>query len=96
MSQRILKLSTYYAVFGTLIVLTLVTVGLSFLELGVWHAPAGLVIAACKAVMVALFFMHLLHGQRLTWIVIGGGLFWLGILMALTLADYLTRHWLAY
>jgi len=40
--------------------------------------------------------MHLLHSQRLTWLVLGAGLFWLAILMSLTLADYLTRDWLAY
>jgi caa(3)-type oxidase subunit IV len=61
-----------------------------------WHTVVGLTFAVCKAVLVALFFMHLLSSSRLTWIVVGGGLFWLGILMALTLADYLTRHWLAY
>ena len=40
--------------------------------------------------------MHVLYSGRLTWIMLGAGLFWLAILMSLTLADYLTRHWLAY
>ena len=96
MSERVIPQSTYYRVFGTLIVLTFLTVGLSFLELGEWHTVAGLIIAICKAALVALFFMHLLSSQRLTWIVLGAGLFWLGVLMVLTLSDYLTRHWLAY
>ena len=39
--------------------------------------------------------MHVLYSGRLTWIMLGAGLFWLAILMSLTLADYLTRH-LAY
>src|SRR5947208_1050322 len=96
MAERVLPPSTYYTVFGTLIGLTFLTIGISFLELGEWHTVVGLTIAVCKAVLVALFFMHLLFSSRLTWIVLVGGLFWLGILMALTLADYLTRHWLAY
>jgi cytochrome c oxidase subunit 4 len=96
MSERILPSSTYYVVFAALIALTLLTVGISFLELREWQTVAGLTIAVCKAVLVALFFMHLLYSNRLPWIVLGAGLFWLGILMALTLSDYLTRHWLAY
>ena len=62
----------------------------------IFNVLVGLTIAVCKAVLVALFFMHLLSSSRLTWIVLVGGLFWLGILMVLTLADYLTRHWLSY
>jgi cytochrome c oxidase subunit IV len=96
MSERALPPSTYYTVFATLIGLTFLTIGISFLELGQWHTVAGLIIAACKAVLVVLFFMHLLSSSRLTWIVGGGALFWLGILMAFTLADHLTRHWSAY
>lgn len=96
MSGRAISPSTYYQVFGTLIVLTFLTIGISFLELGKWHMVAGLTIAVCKAVLVALFFMHLLASSRLTWVVVGGALFWLGILLTLTLADYLTRHWLAF
>jgi cytochrome c oxidase subunit 4 len=96
MSERVLSRPTYFLVFAILISLTLLTVGISFLDLGRWHAPAGLTIATCKAVLVALFFMHLLHSHRLTWVVVAGALFWLGILMVLTMADYLTRSWLAY
>jgi cytochrome c oxidase subunit 4 len=88
--------TSYYVVFAALIALTALTVGISFLGLGRWHTVAGLTIAACKATLVALFFMHLLGSKRLTWVVVGGGLFWLGILLSLTLSEYLTRHWGAY
>jgi cytochrome c oxidase subunit 4 len=86
----------YYVVFAALVVLTLATVGLSFCQLGNWHTVVGLAIAIVKAALVALFFMHLLHSQRLTWLALGAGLFWLAILMSLTPADYLTRPWPAY
>ncbi len=96
MSGRVVPQSTYFAVFGALIALTVLTVGVSFLELGRWHAFVGLAIACCKAVLVGLFFMHLMSSNRLTWLVVGAGLFWMAILMGLTLTDYLTRHWLTY
>jgi cytochrome c oxidase subunit IV len=96
MTERTIPPHYYYLVFAALIFLTLLTVGLSFLDIGTWHTMVGLTIATCKSVLVMLFFMHVLYSSRLTWIVIGGALFWLGILMALTAADYLTRHWLVY
>ena len=54
----------YIAVFGVLLVLTLVTVGVSYLNLN--ETPAvviALTIAATKASLVAMFFMHL-KGER--------------------------------
>ena len=43
--------------------------------------------------MVVLFFMHVKYSTRLTWAVVIGSVFWLGILLALTMSDYLTRVW---
>ncbi len=96
MSETVSRSSTYYAVFAALIALTFLTVGISFIDLGAWHTPVGLVIAVAKASLVVLFFMHLLHSPRMIWISFGAGLFWLAILLALTMADYLTRHRLSY
>lgn len=96
MAERTVPTSTYNAVFAALIVLTVLTVGASFLELGNWHTAVGLVFAVAKASLVALFFMHLLYSTRLTWVVAAAGLYWLGILLVLTLSDYLTRGWLTF
>jgi cytochrome c oxidase subunit 4 len=85
---------TYVIVFIALILLTLLTVGLSFLDLGPWHLAAGMGIGVVKALLVILFFMHVLHSSRLTWIVIAAGLFWLAILIGGTLSDYMSRGWL--
>jgi cytochrome c oxidase subunit IV len=96
MSEPITPTRTYYSVFAALIALTLLTVGVSFLELGAWHTTIGVLIGVVKATLVVLFFMHLLHSSRASWLAVLAGLFWLGILMVLTLSDYLTRHVLAY
>ena len=54
----------YMAVFGTLLVLTLVTVGVSYLELPEFETViVALAIATVKASLVAMFFMHL-KGER--------------------------------
>ena len=50
----------YLMVFGTLLVLTLVTVGVSYLDLPEFETViVALVIATTKAALVAMFFMHL-------------------------------------
>lgn len=95
--EHILKPVTYTGVLVALIVLTLITVGVSFLPVpGAWHIVIGLIIGACKASRVVLFFMHAIASPRLTWIVIAVACFWLGILLVLTLTDYLSRELIPY
>jgi cytochrome c oxidase subunit 4 len=96
MSEKLTQPGTYYRVFAGLIALTLLTVAISFLELGAWHTTVGVTIGVGKALLVVLFFMHLLHSPKVMWLAIASGLFWLGIMMTLTLTDYLARSFLAY
>jgi len=74
-----------------LIVLTAATVSLSLVRVGRWHLAVGMAIAAVKAGLVVLVFMHLARSPARTWMAAFVGLFWLGILFALTLTDYLVR-----
>ncbi len=85
---------TYVAIFIVLLVLLIATVGAAFMPLGPLHFPVAMMIAVAKAVLIVLFFMHVLHGHRLTMIVAVAGFFWLAIMLALTLSDYWTRGWL--
>ena len=96
MTEQILPTRVYYAIFATLMVLTMMTVAIAFFDLGSINTVAALVIAVIKATLVALFFMHVRYSTRLTWAVVVGGLFWLGILLTLTMTDYLTRAWRTY
>jgi cytochrome c oxidase subunit 4 len=93
MPERAISSSTYLVVCAALIVLTFLTLGVSFIPLkpGVWHIVIGLIIALCKAMLVVLFFMHALISPRLTWAVILVASFWLGILLVLTFSDYFSR-----
>ena len=95
MAEEIVPPKTYLLVFAVLLVLTCITSVVAFIDLGPWNVVVALVIAIGKAALVALFFMHLRSSPKLLWIVVGGGLFWLGILITLTVSDYLTRGWLA-
>ena len=94
MEQHTASLASYCRVFGTLLVLTATTVGVSFVDLGPLNVAVALSIAVVKAMMVLAFFMHLNHSSRLTWVVIAGSVYWLGIMLVLTFSDYGTRAWL--
>ena len=86
------SLRAYYLVFAALIALTLLTVGVSFLDLGTTlHGIVGLTIASAKALLVILIFMHVYYSTRLTWAVALGSLLWLSILIGLTMSDYVSR-----
>ena len=74
-------------------VLTAVTVGVAFVNLGAFNFPVAIGIAITKATLVILFFMHVQYSTRLTWAVVVGSVFWLGILLVFLMSDYLTRSW---
>lgn len=83
----------YYAVCAALILFTLLTVGVSFVPLeGNGHIALGMAIAAIKAFLVVVFFMHAIESPRVTWAVVAVAVFWMLILLTLTFSDYLTRH----
>jgi cytochrome c oxidase subunit IV len=67
--------------------------GASILGLGYLIPLVYLTIAVAKALFVLLFFMHLRYSSGLIWIVWGAGIFWLMLLLTITLGDYLTHNW---
>lgn len=93
MPHHVVSPRSYILVFAALIALTALTVGISQLPLGDWHLGVGLLIAVVKAMLVMLFFMHLWYSSRLILVVAISGVIFLGILIVLTMNDYLTRGW---
>lgn len=86
-------LTAYFLVFGALMVLTVLTVWVSRVDLGALNTAVAMAIAVVKALVVILWFMHVIHSPRLTWIVVISSFLWLAVLFVLTFSDYLTRHW---
>jgi cytochrome c oxidase subunit 4 len=82
---------TYAIVLGALLALTALTIGVSYVDLGPFNTPIAMLIAAGKGMLVALFFMHLRRAPGILWLAAGGGIFWLGILVVLTMSDVATR-----
>ena len=95
MSEHVVPVKYYIGVFLALMVLTTLTVVVATYELpGIWNVVVALTIAVIKATLVVLFFMHVRWSSRLTAVFVVAGLFWLVIMVALTLSDYSTRAWI--
>lgn len=87
-------LKTYFAVWGALLLGTFLTYEVALLDLGPFNSVVALVIATTKALLVALFFMHLKGAsERLLKLVVISTLFFLMILLSLSLTDYISRAW---
>jgi cytochrome c oxidase subunit 4 len=94
MSGHVAPKSLYYMIFAALMIGTIITVAVAFVDLGYFNNVVMLTIACAKALLVVLFFMHVRWSTRLTWVVVGSGFFWLMIMFVLTMSDYLSRGWM--
>ena len=92
MSEHVVPLKTNVAVWVALLVLTGVTTGIAFVDLGPLNTIVALVIATCKALLVVLIFMHVKYASdKLVKVVVLSAVFFLLLLLGLSLADYSTR-----
>lgn len=92
-SHHIVSPVIYIIVGGSLLLLTGLTVGAAFLELGIFNPIVALAIACLKAVLVVLFFMHVKYSSKLTKLTVFCGLFTFIALIGMTLMDYFSRAW---
>lgn len=84
----------YAVIFLALVIGTCATWAIAFVDLGKWNPVIALAIAVTKATLVVLFFMHIYYSSKLTKITISAGIFWLLIMITMSLTDYLTRTFL--
>src|SRR5207245_4399600 len=96
MAEHIVTKKQYSYVFGILLVLTLVTTYAGMKDLGPLNVVVALVIAVIKASLVVLFFMHIYWSTKLNKIVVVSGIAWLGLLLWLTVTDFMSRGWLPF
>lgn len=85
---HISPISLYVTIFASLMVLTGVTVGAAYVDLGVFNFAAAMVIATFKASLVVWFFMHVKYQSSLTKLTVATGLFFLAILLGMMMIDY--------
>ena len=91
MSEHIVSPKVYIGIFLSLMVLTAATVAAAYVNLGPFNIVIALAIASVKATLVVLYFMHARYSPKRTHMVIIAAVFWLAVMLALTLSDYATR-----
>jgi len=90
-TNHIVPPRTYLVIILTLMGLTAITVTAAFKDLGQFNIVVALAIATIKATLVVLFFMHAKYSPQRTQLVIIAGIFWLLILLFMTMSDYVSR-----
>jgi cytochrome c oxidase subunit IV len=96
MSEHIVGPKIYVSIFLALMFFTALTVGVAFINLGVLNPVIALTIAVIKAVLVILFFMHVRYSSKMVMVLVISGFFWMGIMLVLTMSDYISRVWSSY
>ena len=93
-SEHISSLGSSITIWLALLAGTGITVAAAFIDLGPFNTIVALTIATIKATLVVLFFMHVKYThEKMTGLVVASAIFWLFILLALSMADYTTRLW---
>lgn len=91
MSEHVVSPKIYIAILLALLLGTYLTVSAAMRDFGPWNIVIALTIATTKATLVVLYFMHARYSSKRTQLVIISGVFWLAILLFMTLSDYITR-----
>jgi cytochrome c oxidase subunit IV len=82
----------YWGIFAALILLTLLTVRVSYYDFGAANIVIALVVATLKASLVAAFFMHLRHDKLFNTLALLSAFLFLAIFILLTYDDLGTRE----
>ncbi|HEV2201673.1 MAG TPA: cytochrome C oxidase subunit IV family protein [Bryobacteraceae bacterium] len=75
-----------------LLILTLITVGASYIDFGQGNIVIALAIATVKATLVALFFMHLAHDRPVNGLIAVAGFIFLGLFLLFDFLDVTSRR----
>jgi cytochrome c oxidase subunit 4 len=88
---HVLPLWVYLATWGALMVLTVITVAVSYVDIGGFNLVIALLVATIKATIVAMMFMHLKYDHKFHAIIFSFSIIFLGIFIAFTMFDTETR-----
>lgn len=88
---HVLPISVYLGIWGSLVVLTVITVAVSRFDFGSMNTVIAMLVATIKASLVALYFMHLRYDNKFNLIILVASLLFVSIFFTPTLTDLATR-----
>lgn len=89
---HVMPMRILVAVFLSLVVLTFITVAITWVDLGNFNLYAALLVAGIKAALVVLFFMHLLYDRPFNAVVFLGCLVFVVLFISLAMTDSSAYH----
>lgn len=89
--EHVSPVSSYVKVFGALLVLTALTYGVSYMDLGNASLPVAMIVAFAKASLVCMYFMHLKYDDRYNVFVFISTILFVGIFFTFTIFDLMQR-----
>lgn len=89
--NHIIPVKNYLLITAALFVLTVVTVAVSFVDLGGFNVVVALAVASVKATLVALFFMHLWYDNKLYMLIFVIAIVILAVFIIIIMFDVMTR-----
>ena len=91
-TDHIVSAKLYWLIWFILIVCTVLTAWIATVDLGKFNTVVALCIATFKASVVVLIFMHVKYtSEKMTKAILMAAIFWLLILLVLSLTDYSSR-----
>ena len=91
--EEVTQPKVYVRTCVVLLALLALTWAIAYVDLGPFNLIVALAVAIAKAIVIALFFMHIKGSSRLLHLAAVAGMIWLLFLISLTLGDYITRGW---
>ncbi len=95
--HHIVSPKVYFTIFSVLMICTVLTVFAAEVDLNKYFSGLNIIvaltIAVFKASLVVLFFMHGKYSSKRTQLVIIASVFWLAIMLFMTMSDYVSRSW---
>jgi cytochrome c oxidase subunit 4 len=95
--HHIVSPKVYFTIFSVLMICTVLTVFAAEVDLNKYFSGLNIIvaltIAVFKASLVVLFFMHGKYSPKRTQLVIIASVFWLAIMLFMTMSDYVSRSW---
>ena len=88
---HIVPYRTFILVLLALLVFTFTSIGVTSYNLGPYSVLAALLLATAKTILVLTFFMHLKWDVKMFTILVVAVLALIGVVIFITLLDYLTR-----
>ncbi len=89
--HHVTPLNVYVKIIIALMILTVITVAVAYVDMGIMNAPVAMFVASLKAILVLMYFMGLKYDSKLNLAVFASSIIGLALLIGFSTTDVLAR-----